>query len=239
MADNKPGRPDPLPRGRPVGTWLLQTSAVGMPTVVAAQRTAFSMSDTEHFGANDVLTTGQVAKICNVAPRTVSKWFDSGQLRGYRIPGSKDRRIPMQQLVRFMRAHGMPLGQLDSGTTRVLILDDDREFLDLLAEALSRTERFKVRTTLSCFEAGVVTERFRPHVVLLDVSLPDVEPERIGRYIRDHEELSATKLIATSGSLSEGEIAMLRQAGFESCLRKPFDIRQVLEHIEQAVAIVY
>ena len=46
----------------------------------------------------DVLTTGEVAKICNVAPRTVSKWFDSGALHGYRIPGSKDRRIPLNQL---------------------------------------------------------------------------------------------------------------------------------------------
>ena len=36
-----------------------------------------------------VFTTGQVAKICKVAPRTVSKWFDSGRLRGYRIPGSQ------------------------------------------------------------------------------------------------------------------------------------------------------
>ena len=41
-----------------------------------------------------VFTTGQVAKICKVAPRTVSKWFDSGRLKGYRIPGSQDRRIP-------------------------------------------------------------------------------------------------------------------------------------------------
>jgi excisionase family DNA binding protein len=45
-----------------------------------------------------VFTTGQVAKICKVAPRTVSKWFDSGRLRGYRIPGSQDRRIPREQL---------------------------------------------------------------------------------------------------------------------------------------------
>ena len=45
-----------------------------------------------------VFTTGQVAKICKVAPRTVSKWFDSGRLRGYRIPGSQDRRIPREHL---------------------------------------------------------------------------------------------------------------------------------------------
>src|ERR1700761_2602404 len=59
----------------------------------------------------DVLTTGEVAKICNVAPRTVSKWVDSGALHGYRIPGSKDRRIPLNQLIRFMKQHGMPLNR--------------------------------------------------------------------------------------------------------------------------------
>jgi hypothetical protein len=37
----------------------------------------------------DVLTTGEVAKICSVAPRTVSKWFDSGALTGYRIPAAR------------------------------------------------------------------------------------------------------------------------------------------------------
>ena len=50
-----------------------------------------------------VFTTGQVAKICKVAPRTVSKWFDSGRLKGYRIPGSQDRRIPREQLIRFLK----------------------------------------------------------------------------------------------------------------------------------------
>ena len=60
-----------------------------------------------------VFTTGQVAKICKVAPRTVSKWFDSGRLKGYRIPGSQDRRIPREQLIRFLKEHGMPLGELE------------------------------------------------------------------------------------------------------------------------------
>ena len=52
-----------------------------------------------------VFTTGQVAKICKVAPRTVSKWFDSGRLRGYRIPGSQDRRIPREHLGRGEHDH--------------------------------------------------------------------------------------------------------------------------------------
>ena len=55
-----------------------------------------------------VFTTGQVSKIANVAPRTVSKWFDSGKLKGYRIPGSQDRRIPRANLIEFLDEHGMP-----------------------------------------------------------------------------------------------------------------------------------
>ena len=60
-----------------------------------------------------VLTTGQVAKICSVAPRTVSKWFDSGQLKGYRIPGSQDRRIPAEYLRKFLKDNNMPEQALD------------------------------------------------------------------------------------------------------------------------------
>ena len=79
-----------------------------------------------------VFTTGQVAKICKVAPRTVSKWFDSGRLSGYRIPGSQDRRIPRDSLIKFLKEHGMPLGDLeDEALAKVLIVRNTRfRFLD-------------------------------------------------------------------------------------------------------------
>ena len=77
-----------------------------------------------------VFTTGQVAKICKVAPRTVSKWFDSGRLRGYRIPGSQDRRIPRDQLIKFLKEHGMPLGELEEeGLHKVLIIGAEKLFI--------------------------------------------------------------------------------------------------------------
>ena len=41
--------------------------------------------------------------------RTVTKWFDSGRLKGYRIPGSKDRRVPADALVRFLTDHRVPI----------------------------------------------------------------------------------------------------------------------------------
>ena len=100
----------------------------------------------------EVLTTGEVAKICNVAPRTVSKWFDSGSLKGYRIPGSRDRRIPASELVRFMRAHGIPLEGMNSGRTRVLIVDKEREVVDVLEKVLGEQTNYEVRSCVSAFQ---------------------------------------------------------------------------------------
>lgn len=56
-----------------------------------------------------VYTTGQVAEICNVASRTVSKWFDDETLKGYRIPGSLDRRVPHDSLINFLTQNKMPV----------------------------------------------------------------------------------------------------------------------------------
>jgi two-component system, OmpR family, response regulator RpaA len=57
----------------------------------------------------DHLTTGQVARLCGVAPRTVSKWFDSGKLPGFRVPGSRDRRIPRAAFRAFLTANALPI----------------------------------------------------------------------------------------------------------------------------------
>ena len=56
-----------------------------------------------------VYTTGHVAKFCKVTSRTVAKWFDSGRLKGYRLPGLQDRRITRNDLIEFMKKHDMPL----------------------------------------------------------------------------------------------------------------------------------
>ena len=58
-------------------------------------------------------TTGKVAKICDVSPKKVANWIDSGKLKGYRLAGSQDRRVTHEALVEFMQANNMPLSLLD------------------------------------------------------------------------------------------------------------------------------
>ena len=187
----------------------------------------------------DILTTGEVAKICNVAPRTVSKWFDSGQLRGYRIPGSKDRRIPMSSLVRFMKTHNIPMDGLQSGQTRLLIVDGESEIVEVLEKVLGEQANYQVNTVHTGFAAGVECEKFKPHVLLLDMHLPDVRGEDVLQLIRDNEDLQLTKVIAMSGKLTDGQAQHLLQKGFDGYLKKPFHARQAIEAIEEATALVY
>ncbi|MCK4871823.1 MAG: response regulator [Phycisphaerales bacterium] len=187
----------------------------------------------------DVLTTGEVAKICNVAPRTVSKWFDSGALRGYRIPGSKDRRIPVNSLIRFMKAHSIPLDGLTSGNTRILVVDDETEVVDTLKQLLTEQTSYEVQTASSVFEAGVACEKFRPHVMLLDLHIGDGDGKAICDLVRDNEDLQFTRIIAMSGKLTEGQAGQLRGQGFDSFLKKPFSVRQVVDEIEKVSALVY
>ena len=186
----------------------------------------------------DVLTTGEVAKLCNVAARTVSKWFDTGQLKGYRIPGSKDRRIPMANLVKFMKEHNIPTDGLMSGEPRVLVVDQDQEILKSLQGILGEQTRYQIRTCSNAFEAGVECERFRPHVMLMDLHLTDCDGKQVCGMLRNDEDLVLTKVIGTSSRLTEGQSVQLLHNGFHAVLRKPFTVRQVIDSIESANALV-
>ncbi len=187
----------------------------------------------------DVLTTGEVAKICNVAPRTVSKWFDSGSLKGYRIPGSRDRRIPSSELVKFMRVHGIPLEGLTSGRTRVLIADGDKEIAGTLEKILTEQTSYELKTASTAFNAGMECERFKPHVLLLDLHLSDGDARIVADNVRKSEHLSFTRIVAMSGKLTDGQAMALRSQGFDSFLKKPFQVRQVVEAIEAATNLVH
>lgn len=187
----------------------------------------------------DVLTTGEVAKICNVAPRTVSKWFDSGQLNGYRIPGSKDRRIPVSSLMRFMKQHQIPMDGLQSDQTRVLIVDAETEVVNTLCGVLNEQANYDVRTVSTGFRAGLECEKFRPHVILLDLHLTDIDANDVKDNIRENPDLQMSKVVALSSKLTDGQANQLLNNGFDGFVRKPFDLKQVVEAIEDAVSIVY
>jgi excisionase family DNA binding protein len=178
-----------------------------------------------------VFTTGQVAKICKVAPRTVSKWFDSGRLRGYRIPGSQDRRIPREQLIKFLKEHGMPLGELEEEEWhKILIIGAEKILIDRIKEMLPEDEDYKYEIANSGFEAGIQAESFHPDTIIIDLALGRSEAIQITANLRRNPAYEATLII---GLASEDEAApeKLSEHGFSEAFKKPFDIALLAERI--------
>lgn len=187
----------------------------------------------------NVLTTGDVAKICNVAPRTVSKWFDNGQLKGYRIPGSKDRRIPVSELVRFMKVHNMPTTALPVGKIRVLIADSNDKTASALADILRSEGDYEVQTVQSNFGTGAVVQKFAPHVLLVSLLAEGINAMGICKYIRANEDLRTIKVIAIVNQLSDSESAALLQKGFDGYVPYSAETTEVIKRIEEVTAIIY
>jgi excisionase family DNA binding protein len=187
----------------------------------------------------DVLTTGDVAKICHVAPRTVSKWFDNGQLKGYRIPGSKDRRIPVSELIRFMKVHNMPTSALPVGKIRVLVADSNDKTASALADVLRSEADYEVKTVRSNFGTGAIVHKFAPHVLLVSFLSEDINAMSICECIHTNEDLRTIKIIALVNNLSDSESEALLQKGFDGYVPYSADAKEVIRRIEEATAIIY
>jgi DNA-binding response OmpR family regulator len=138
-----------------------------------------------------------------------------------------------------MKQHGMPLNGLMTGCTRVLIVDDEQDIVEVLEKILENEAKYEVEVARSGFSAGVTAEKFRPHVILLDMHLRDVDGREVCKQVKSNTDLQLTKVIAISGKMSEEEMKGLLATGFDGYLKKPFHVRQVIESIEDAVAVVY
>jgi len=179
----------------------------------------------------ELYTTGEAAEICKVSQQTIIRCFDSGKLEGFRIPGSKFRRIPRLSLIKFMKENGIPLDRLESGKKKILIVDDDAEIVELMADVLIRDGRFEVKTASTGYDAGIATQQFRPNLILLDYMLPDVNGNVVCQTIRKNPEFENIKIIIVSGVIKQDEIDHLLKSGAEAFIKKPFNIAELTDKI--------
>ena len=182
-----------------------------------------------------VYTTGEAAEICTLSQQTIIRCFDSGQLQGFRVPGSKFRRIPHEALVKFMKDNSIPMEGIEEDTIRVLVVDDDPQIVQLLVDVLDADGRFEVAAAQTGYEAGVLTQQLRPHVVVLDYMLPDINGNVVCKTIRDNTDLAGTKILIISGVVDPTKVDDLMKAGADEFIKKPFNIEQVIQRIVELV----
>ena len=179
----------------------------------------------------EALTTGEVARICNVAARTVSKWIDGGRLEGYRIPGSRDRRVHVSALENFVTAHGIPFtaeAPQMATSTRVLLVDLDRTATETVREVLTDLGGFTVETASDALSAAIACGSSVPDVVVFDCSAGD--PVAFITALRSRANFANTRFFASGTAFPDGGISLTRR-GFEATIHKPYSVRVLLEAV--------
>jgi len=178
-----------------------------------------------------VFTTGEAAKICKVSQQTIIRCFDNGQLKGFRVPGSRFRRIPREMLYKFMKDNGIPTDALESGRRKVLLVDDDTELVELMTKFLEEDGRFEVKIATTGFDAGMLVKEYRPDIIVLDVMLPDINGKEVCQRVRADNTMEDVRILCISGMVEEDKIQDLRLSGADDFMHKPFDAEVLIERM--------
>ncbi len=196
-----------------------------------------------------VFTTGQVARICNVTTQTVTKWIDLGRLKGYRIPGSRARRVTRGDLKKFIEDHKIPTDYFVSNKYTVLAVSPGKDLAEDAGKALGNDTRFVVESARDPFCAGLAVAMLRPDVVVVDTDEISVDVREIAKLLASRETLSEPRFVATprlpggalekprQKQLSAEKKARLTALGYDAVIIRPFEISDFLRVILRMVGL--
>ena len=134
-----------------------------------------------------ILTVYKASEYCNVSPKTIINWIESGHIQAYKTVGGH-RRIKQTDLIAFMNRQGIPVPEGDSPVDerkRVLVVDDDPIIVETIVQALEEDEHdYEVVSASDGFEAGLQVNHFKPHLMILDIMMPDIKGYEVCRKIK-------------------------------------------------------
>jgi excisionase family DNA binding protein len=185
-------------------------------------------------------TTYQVAKFLGVSLPTVVNWVNSGLLPAHRTPGGH-RRIGRNDVITFARENDYPLSRefLDASTGRkkILIVDDERDFSDMVRDYLTIKGHFEVEVADSGFQAGYTVARFRPDLILMDLMMPDMDGFEVYRTLRDDAETRHIPVIACTAYRDPVVDQRILDEKFDGFVEKPLKLDALLDVIRGRLGV--
>jgi excisionase family DNA binding protein len=181
----------------------------------------------------EVLTVFKASQYCNVSPKTIINWIDSGHIKAYKTVGGH-RRINVVDLEAFMRKQGIPIpdGQKAEPKRKILVVDDDPIIVETIVQALEEDEfDYEVISASDGFEAGLQVNHFKPHLLILDIMMPDIKGYEVCKKIKDNPETKNTKIIVLSAYLDEEKFKKMKEHGADACFSKPFPLPQLKDEV--------
>lgn len=187
----------------------------------------------------DILTVFKASKYCSVSPKTIINWIESGHIEAYKTVGGH-RRIKKSDLENFMRKQGIPIpeDQMAEERIRILVVDDDPIIVETIVQGLEEDEYdYEVISASDGFEAGLQVNHFKPHLLILDIMMPDIKGYEVCQKIKSNEETKNTKIIVLSAYLDEEKFKKMKAYGADICFSKPLPLPQLKEEVARLLGL--
>jgi excisionase family DNA binding protein len=187
----------------------------------------------------DVLTVFKASQFCNVSPKTIINWVESGHIKAYKTVGGH-RRINQSDLLAFMHKQGIPVPAEEPTEVkqRILVVDDDPIIVETIVMALEEDEfDYEVISASDGFEAGLQVNHFAPHLLILDIMMPDIKGYEVCKKIKDNPDTKNTKIIVLSAYLDEEKFKKMKEHGADACFSKPFPLPQLKEEVARLLGL--
>jgi excisionase family DNA binding protein len=181
-----------------------------------------------------IYTTYQIGKFCQVNIRTVIRWIETGKLKAYSTPGGH-RRVKWSDLITFLTENRMPIPrELEEAKKRkVLLVDDDPDFLEIASKILKKIPDAETKTSSSGFDAGVLVAEWYPDLILLDFLIPDLDSFEVTKKLRSNPRLKKIPIVAVTSITDPKELEKVKTCGVASVITKPIEAESFLKKIDR------
>ena len=190
-------------------------------------------------GSSRLLTTGEIARYCDVSTNAVKKWIRGNRLKAFRTPGGHFR-VDSRDFREFLVQHQMPV--YDSFFTiepkKILIVDDEKEVRSVLKDVLQEIEAsLEVDQAEDGYEALLKVGDTKPDLLILDLRMPRMDGYEACRRIKANPETAGTRILAISGFIENGAEQEILQCGATDWMRKPVQIEEFKKKIEKLLKL--
>jgi PleD family two-component response regulator len=131
-----------------------------------------------------------------------------------------------------MKAHDIPVERLEPAARRVLIIDDDPQTIEAVQRSLDADQHVQVTTAGDGYDAGLLTGRLRPHVILLASDMPNLRWNVVSRAVRAAPDLQQSRILLMVGPRQRSAMERLAKKHVDGIVHKPLEnsaLRQSLE----------
>lgn len=181
----------------------------------------------------EFLTTGDVARWCNIPYITALSWVKAGKVKARRTPGGHYR-INRSDFVEFLEKYEYPIPDELRGwrKKRILIVDDEPVIVDVIEKMLQASEGiYETATASNGFDAALAVMEFEPDLVVLDINMPGLNGIEVCKRVRTNPKTTHIKILGITAT-GEESMNQLLQMGADDCLQKPLNMLELQARIQ-------